>query len=124
MPDIDGYEFAQTVRSLNEDIPILLMTSRDDFASKQRGYRVGIDDYMVKPVDLDELFLRIGALLRRSKIAFSCRLEVGGLNMDADEHSAYLDNEEIPLTLREFNLLYKLLPQYFWYRKTASRSPA
>lgn len=56
MPGIDGYEFAKTVRELNENVPILFMTARDDFASKQRGYRIGIDDYMVKPIDLDELF--------------------------------------------------------------------
>lgn len=109
MPGVDGFEFAQTVRSLNEDIPILFMTARDDFASKQRGYRVGIDDYMVKPIDLDELFLRIGALLRRSKIASSRRLEVGNFVMDADEHTAYLNDKEISLTTREFSLLYKLL---------------
>lgn len=59
MPDTDGFEFAGTVRQLNEELPILFMTARDDFASKQRGYRVGIDDYMVKPIDLDELFLHI-----------------------------------------------------------------
>ena len=57
MPNIDGFEFAKTVRSLNNDIPILFMTARDDFASKQRGFRIGIDDYMTKPIDLDELFL-------------------------------------------------------------------
>lgn len=60
MPGVDGFEFVKTVRALNENIPILFMTARDDFAAKQRGYRVGVDDYMVKPVDLDELFLRIG----------------------------------------------------------------
>lgn len=109
MPGVDGFEFAKTVRSLNEDIPILFMTARDDFASKQRGFRIGIDDYMVKPIDLDELFLRIGALLRRSKIASSRRLEVGNFTMDADEHTAYLGEEEIQLTMREFNLLYKFL---------------
>ena len=109
MPEIDGFEFAKTVRSLNEDIPILFMTALDDFASKQRGYRVGIDDYMVKPIDLDELFLRIGALLRRSKIASSRRLTVWDFSMDIDEHTAYWRGEEIALTLREFNLLYKLL---------------
>ena len=109
MPGIDGFEFVKTVRSLNEDIPILFMTARDDFASKQRGYRVGIDDYMIKPIDLDELFLRIGALLRRAKIAASRRLEVGNFVMDVDEHTAYLADEEIPLTAREFSLLYKLL---------------
>lgn len=109
MPDIDGFEFVRTVRQIDSRIPILFMTARDDFASKQRGYRVGVDDYMVKPIDLDELFLRIGALLRRAKIASSRRIEVGSFIMDADEHSATLDGEEIPLTAREFNLLYKLL---------------
>ena len=109
MPDIDGFEFAKTVRFMNSEIPILFMTARDDFASKQRGYRVGIDDYMVKPVDLDEMFLRIGALLRRAKIASSRKLEVGSFVMDADEHTAYLGNEEISMTTREFNILYKLL---------------
>ena len=77
MPGIDGFEFAKTVRSLNENIPILFMTAREDFASKQRGYRIGVDDYMVKPIDLDELFLRIGALLRRAKIASSRKIEIG-----------------------------------------------
>ena len=109
MPDIDGFEFTKTVRSLNENIPILFMTARDDFAAKQRGYRIGADDYMVKPIDLDELFLRIGALLRRAKIASSRTLEVGRFSMDADERSAMLGEEEIPLTNREFNILYKLL---------------
>ena len=109
MPGVDGFEFAKTVRSLNENIPILFMTARDDFASKQRGYRIGVDDYMVKPIDLDELFLRIGALLRRAKIAASRKLEVGSFSMDMDEHIALLEGEEISLTNREFNILYKLL---------------
>ena len=109
MPGIDGFEFAKTVRSLDENIPILFMTARDDFASKQRGYRIGVDDYMVKPIDLDELFLRIGALLRRAKIASSRKLEVGSFSMDMDERIALLGEEEISLTNREFNILYKLL---------------
>lgn len=74
MPDIDGFEFAKTVRSLNSEIPILFMTARDDFEAKQRGYRLGIDDYMVKPIDLDELFLRIGALLRRAVDVYMTKL--------------------------------------------------
>lgn len=119
MPDIDGFEFVKNVRTLNENIPILFMTARDDFAAKQRGYRVGIDDYMVKPIDLDELFLRIGALLRRAKIASSRKLEVGNFTMDADEHTAYLSGEEIPLTSREFSLLYKLLS---YPKKTFTRT--
>lgn len=109
MPEVDGFEFAETVRGLNQEIPILFITARDDFASKQRGYRAGIDDYMVKPIDLDELLLRIGALLRRAKIASSKRLQIGDLILDAEEHTSYLNEVEIPLTVREFNLLYKLL---------------
>ena len=119
MPDIDGFEFAKTVRELNENIPILFMTAQDDFTSKQRGYRIGIDDYMIKPVDLDELFLRIGALLRRAKIASSHRLELGKLILDADERTAIFDGEEISLTAREFNILYKLLS---YPKKTFTRT--
>ena len=119
MPGIDGFEFVKTVRSLNENIPILFMTARDDFAAKQRGFRVGVDDYMVKPIDLDELFLRIGALLRRAKIAASRKLEIGAFTMDIDEHTAYLNGEEISLTTREFSLLYKLLS---YPKKTITRT--
>ena len=118
MPGIDGFEFAEHVRALNENIPILFMSARDDIASKQRGFRIGVDDYMVKPIDLDELFLRIGALLRRAKIASSRKLEVGAFVMDADEFSAALNGEEISLTKREFNILYKLLS---YPRKTFTR---
>ena len=109
MPDIDGFEFAGNVREMNEDIPILFMTARDDIASKQRGFRIGVDDYMVKPIDLDELILRIGALLRRAKIAANKKIEIGTFLMDADEHTAYLHDEEISLTNREFSILYKML---------------
>ena len=119
MPDVDGFEFARNVRELNEDIPILFMTARDDIASKQRGFRIGIDDYMVKPIDLDELFLRIGALLRRAKIASSRKLEIGSFVMDADEHTAYLNEKEIPMTNREFSILYKLL---YYPKKTFTRT--
>lgn len=109
MPDIDGFEFASTVRELNKDILILFMTARDDITSKQKGFRIGADDYMVKPIDLDELILRIGALLRRAKIAASRKIEIGNFVMDADEHTTYLNSEEISLTHREFSILYKLL---------------
>lgn len=119
MPETDGFEFARTVRELNTDIPILFLTARDDFASKQRGFRAGVDDYMVKPADLDELLLRVEALLRRAKIAHSRRLEVGSLVLDADERTAYVNGEEVPLTVREFNLIYKLLS---YPRKTFTRS--
>ena len=119
MPDVDGFAFVETVRDQNKDIPILFMTARDDFAAKQRGFRMGIDDYMVKPVDLEELLLRIGALLRRARIASSRKIEIGKLTLDADERTAYLDGAEVPLTVREFNLLYKLLS---YPNKTFTRS--
>lgn len=119
MPDIDGFEFASAVRELNEDIPILFMTAKDDMASKQRGFRIGVDDYMVKPIDFDELFLRIGALLRRAKIASGRKIEIGKFIMDADEHTAYLGGEEISLTNREFSILYKLLS---YPKKTFTRT--
>lgn len=119
MPGIDGFEFAANVRELNEDIPILFMTAKDDIASKQRGFRIGVDDYMVKPIDFDELFLRIGALLRRAKIAANRKLEIGGFTMDADEHTAYLNDAEISLTNREFSILYKLLS---YPKKTFTRT--
>lgn len=118
MPEIDGFEFARTVRSLNNEIPILFMTAKDDMLSMKRGYRIGIDDYMTKPVNFDELLLRIGALLRRARIATSHRLEIGRFIMDLDERTATLGGEEISLTLREFNILYKLLS---YPKKTFSR---
>jgi DNA-binding response OmpR family regulator len=119
MPGVDGFEFAQTVREQNADIPILFMTARDDFAAKQKGFQAGIDDYLVKPIDLDELALRIGALLRRARIAAARKLTVGQLTLDADERTATLDGEEINLTVREFNLIYKLLS---YPKKTFTRA--
>ena len=119
MPQIDGYECARTVREMNQDIPILFMTAREDFESKRKGFGVGIDDYMVKPIDLDELLLRIEALLRRAKLATSRKLTIGNTVLDMEEHSAYVGEEEIPLTVREFNILYKLLS---YPKKTFTRS--
>ncbi len=119
MPGIDGFEFAKTVREIDSNIPILFMTARDDFESKRKGFRIGIDDYMVKPVDLNELLLRIEALLRRAGIANKRKLEIGSLLLDVEEHTVYLNNEEINLTVREFDLLYKLLS---YPKKTFTRS--
>lgn len=109
MPGVDGFTFAKTVRALNREIPILFMTAREDLEAKRRGFQAGVDDYMVKPIELDELLLRVEALLRRAGIAARKRLVVGSLTLDLEEHAARLDGEEVPLTPREFNLLYKLL---------------
>ena len=109
MPGTDGFEFAETIRGLNKTIPILFMSARDDLPAKQKGFDLGIDDYMVKPIDFSELRLRVRALLRRANIEASRKLTVGGLVLDADGLTAALDGVEIPVTTREFNILYKLL---------------
>jgi DNA-binding response OmpR family regulator len=109
MPEIDGFKLASLVREQDKTIPILFMSSRDDLAAKEKGFRIGIDDYMVKPVDMDELLLRVGALLRRANIANEKKLTVGNLTLNADETTAYLNEQEISLTVKEFQVLYKLL---------------
>ncbi|MGN0996781.1 MAG: response regulator transcription factor [Candidatus Ventricola sp.] len=119
LPGTDGFELVSRVRSVDKKIPILLMTARDDLAAKQRGFRAGIDDYMVKPIDVDELLLRIEALLRRARIEAEKRLVIGSTILDAEEMSAYVAGQEIALTVREFNILYKLLS---YPRRTFSRA--
>lgn len=119
MPGIDGFEFVEDVRRINKRIPILLMTARDDLSAKRQGFRAGIDDYMVKPIDLDELLLRIEALLRRARIEDEKRLTVGKTVLDAEEVSAYVDGTPVTLTLREFQITYKLLS---YPRRTFSRA--
>ena len=109
MPGVDGFKLASLVREQDKSIPILFMSSRDDLASKEKGFRIGIDDYMIKPVDMDELLLRIGALLRRANIANEKKLSVGTLTLNADETTASMNGTEIPLTVKEFNVLFKLL---------------
>lgn len=119
MPGIDGYEFAETIREMDQEIPILFMTAKDDFDSKRKGYRIGIDDYMVKPIDLEELLLRMEALLRRAKIANSRQLQIGALRMDVQEHAAYIGDDPVNLTIREFDILYKMLS---YPKKTFTRA--
>ena len=119
MPGIDGFEFAENVRRVNKHIPILFMSARDDMPSKQKGFQIGIDDYMVKLIELDELILRVRALLRRANIEMERKLVVGNLELDADAVSAFVDGEEVPVTTREFNILYKLLS---YPQKTFSRA--
>ena len=119
LKDFDGFKFAQEIRDIDDKIPILFMTALDDISSKTKGYKAGIDDYMVKPVDLNELVLRINALLRRSGIAKTRRIVIGDFTIDKDEYSAFWREEEIPLTKREFEILFKLLTNI---RKTFTRT--
>ena len=109
MPEVDGFAFARTVREVNKRIPILFMSAKDDLPSKQKGFQLGIDDYMVKPIELAELEMRVRALLRRANIETERKLSVGNLVLDADGMTAEVDGEEIAVATREFNILYKLL---------------
>ena len=119
MPEIDGFALAESIRRVNGTIPILFMSARDDLPAKQRGFRLGIDDYMVKPIELDELLLRVRALLRRAHIEMGRRLTVGNLELDADAMTAVVAGEDVPVTTREFNIVYKLLS---YPNKTFSRA--
>lgn len=109
MSMMDGFELAMEVRKENKDMPIVFMSAKDDMPSKQLGYTIGIDDYIVKPFDIDELVLKVKAILRRSKIISSKKLSVGNLTMNQEEHTAYVDNKELQLTIREFDILFKML---------------
>ena len=119
MPQMDGFEFAKAIRRVNKRIPILFMSAKDDLPSKQKGFQLGIDDYMVKPVELAELDMRVRALLRRANIEMERRLVVGNLVLDADAVTAEIDGEDIPVATREFNILYKLLS---YPKKTFTRA--
>lgn len=119
MPEVDGFEFARTVREVNKRIPILFMSAKDDLPSKQKGFQLGIDDYMVKPIELAELEMRVRALLRRANIETERKLSVGNLVLDADGMTAEVDGEEIVVATREFNILYKLLS---YPKKTFTRA--
>lgn len=119
MPETDGLEFAKSIRLTDKETPIIFMTARDDFFTKRKSFNAGIDDYMIKPIDLEELLLRITAIMRRAKINSSKILTVGTLIMDMNERTAKIDSNEVPLTAREFNILYKLLS---YPKKTFTRS--
>ena len=119
MPKTDGFELAEAVRAVDKQIPILFMTAKDDKPSKLFAYTLGVDDYVVKPFDMDVFMLKVGALLRRAGILEKQSLTVGNLTMNAEEHTAYLGDGELPLTVREFDLLFKLLS---YPKKTFTRS--
>lgn len=109
MPNMDGYEFTETIRKFDAEIPILMITAKDDFNSKQKSFLIGIDDYMVKPIDVNEMILRVNALLRRSKIVHDKKQVVGNTVLEYESLSVTVDDETIVLPQKEFYLLYKLL---------------
>jgi DNA-binding response OmpR family regulator len=109
MPKMDGYEFTQTLRSVQNELPILMVSAKQLPADRKQGFHVGIDDFMTKPVDEEEMLLHIKALLRRAKIANERRIVMGDVTLDYDSLSVTRNGEEQVIPQKEFQLLYMLL---------------
>ena len=114
MPGVDGFELAETVRWLNKSVPILFMSARDDLPAKQKGFDLGIDDYMVKPIDFSELLMRVRALLRRAKGPARpgrnpALLTAGDLSLDTEQRVAIRDGRTIDLAAKEYDLIELLM---------------
>jgi two-component system, OmpR family, response regulator len=109
MPAMDGYELTQTLREHGYNMPILMVTAKESFHDKKKGFLSGTDDYMVKPVNWDEMILRIGALLRRSNIVNERKITCGGTTLDLDSLTVIHGDNVAVLPLKEFNLLFKLI---------------
>ncbi len=109
MPELDGYELTQALREAGFDIPILMVTARDTYPDKKRGFEIGADDYMTKPVDMDEVVLRVKALLRRARISSEKKLIIGELELHSDTLEVKTRTQSYMLTRKEFLLLFKLL---------------
>ena len=109
MPKMDGYEFTKELRAFNQELPILMVSAKQLAEDRKKGFLVGIDDYMSKPIDSEELLLRVKALLRRSKIINERKIAIGEVVLDYDSYSVKKNNETVELPQKEFMLLYKLL---------------
>lgn len=119
MPKVNGFELAESVRSFDKVMPIIFMTAKDDKNSKMLGYNIGIDEYVTKPFDMDVLLMTVKAILRRAKIETEKEISIGNFRMNSEERTASIDGEEISLTVREFDILFKLLS---YPKKTFTRS--
>jgi len=109
MPEMDGFELTKILRESGYNMPILIITARESFEDKEKGFLLGTDDYMVKPINWDEMLLRIGALLRRAQMVNERNIVCGGTTFDLDSLTVNQGKEIITLPLKEFNLLYKLI---------------
>ena len=109
MPGMDGYELIRTLRGSGYSLPILIITAKERFEDKQEGFQAGTDDYMVKPIDVNEMVLRVRALLKRARIATDRRIICGKTTLDYDALTVTVDGEETLLPQKEFYLLYKLM---------------
>lgn len=109
MPGMDGYELIETLRDSGYTLPILIITAKERFEDKQRGFLAGTDDYMVKPIDVNEMVLRIGALLKRARISTERKIICGKTVLNYDALTVTFNGEELLLPQKEFYLLYKLM---------------
>ena len=109
MPTMDGYEMVKHLRDNNENVPVIFLTAKSTFEDKKQGFDLGVDDYVTKPIDYEELLLRIKALLRRANIANKLKINIGNFSMDENDYSVTYNNKIIELTKKEFELLFKLL---------------
>ena len=109
MPNMDGYELTKSIRSANMNIPILMITAKDGIFYKREGFMSGVDDYMVKPVDVNEMIWRTKALLRRSQAIHERKIEIGNTLLNCDSNSVTVNNSETILPPKEFSLLLKLI---------------
>ena len=109
MPNMDGYELTKSLRQANYNIPILMVTAKAQFEDIQKGFRAGTDDYMIKPINVKELVLRVEALLRRSRISSEKKIVMGSTMLNYDALTVTIHGEETMLPQKEFYLLYKLL---------------
>lgn len=109
MPGMDGFEFVKTLRDGDCNLPVLVITAKDSFRDKQIGFFSGVDDYMVKPVDVNEMVLRVGALLRRAKSVSERKQTLGKTTFEYDTLTVYSENQSQTLPQKEFMLLYKLV---------------
>lgn len=108
MPNMDGYELVSSLRESGISIPVLMITAKDSFYDMQRGFRSGTDDYMVKPIDVNEMVLRVGALLRRAKMISDRKQVIGGTVLEYDSMTVTCGGKSMVLPQKEFMLLYKL----------------
>ena len=109
MPKMDGYELTRALREANYNLPILMVTAKEDFQDKKTGFKIGVDDYMVKPIDVNEMVLRVEALLRRAHIVSTRKISIGNTSLNYDSLTALIEDEELLLPQKEFLLIYKLL---------------
>lgn len=109
MPKLNGFEMTQAIRNAGYTMPILIISAKGQAADKQKGFQSGIDDYMVKPIDVNEMIWRVEALLRRSQIISQRKIKIGSSELNSDTYTLRCGEQEVVLPQKEFLLLFKLL---------------